>query len=115
MRLIDADKLNFEHKHYNKSQLKSILDFVDNQQTAYDVEKVVDELLGDGIFKECPSQSTINLAEAVRIVKAGLEIDDNVCKWEYKHPFGDFPSCKNVNYSISRDSNWKFCPYCGKK
>ena len=45
----------------------------------------------------------------------GLEIDDNVCKWEYKHPFGDFPGCKNVNYSISRDSNWKYCPYCGKK
>ena len=40
--------------------------------------------------------------------------DDDVCEWKYKHPFGDFPSCKNVN-SISRDGNWKFCPYCGKK
>ena len=39
---------------------------------------------------------------------------DDVCEWKYNHPFGDFPSCKNVN-SISRDRNWKFCPYCGKK
>ena len=42
------------------------------------------------------------------------EASDDVCEWKYKHPFGDFPSCKNVN-SISRDRNWKFCPYCGKK
>lgn len=29
MRLIDADKLNFLGQHYNKSQMKAILDFVD--------------------------------------------------------------------------------------
>ena len=40
---------------------------------------------------------------------------NDVCEWKYKHPFGDFPGCKNVNYSISRDNNWKYCPYCGKK
>lgn len=31
MRLIDADKLNFSEQHYNKSQMKAILDFVDAQ------------------------------------------------------------------------------------
>ena len=40
-RLIDVDKLNFEGHHYNKSQMKAILDFIDNQPTAFDVEKVV--------------------------------------------------------------------------
>ena len=40
-RLIDVDKLNFEGQHYNKSQMKAILDFIDNQPTAFDVEKVV--------------------------------------------------------------------------
>ena len=44
MRLIDADKLNFSEQHYNKSQMKAILDFIDNQPTAYDVDKVVGQL-----------------------------------------------------------------------
>lgn len=43
-RLIDADNLNFEGQHYNKSQMKAILDFIDAQPTAFDVEKVVEEL-----------------------------------------------------------------------
>lgn len=44
MRLIDADKLNFSEQHYNKSQMKAILDFIDAQPTAYDVDKVVGQL-----------------------------------------------------------------------
>lgn len=44
MRLIDADKLNFSEQHYNKSQMKAILDFIDNQPTAYDVNKVLRQL-----------------------------------------------------------------------
>ena len=33
-RLINADNLNLEGQHYNKSQMKAILDFIDNQPTA---------------------------------------------------------------------------------
>lgn len=44
MRLIDADNLNFEGQYYNKSQMKAILDFVDSQPTAYDVDAVVEQL-----------------------------------------------------------------------
>lgn len=44
MRLTDADKLNFSEQRYNKSQMKAILDFIDNQPTAYDVNKVVKQL-----------------------------------------------------------------------
>lgn len=44
MRLINADMLNFEGQHYNKSQMKAILDFIDEQPTAYDVNKVVKQL-----------------------------------------------------------------------
>lgn len=44
MRLIDADCLNFECQHYNKSQMKAILDFVDAQPTAYDLDNVVEQL-----------------------------------------------------------------------
>ena len=44
MRLTDADKLNFSEQHYNKSQMKAILDFVDAQPTAFDVDELLKQL-----------------------------------------------------------------------
>lgn len=44
MRLVDADKLNFSEQHYNKSQMKAILDFVDAQPTAFDVDELLKQL-----------------------------------------------------------------------
>lgn len=79
MRLIDADKLNFLGQHYNKSQMKAILDFVDAQPTAYDVDKVVKELnewtfnanidVGDGTVM---NHNLIVKDVAIDIVKAGV-------------------------------------------
>jgi hypothetical protein len=42
--LIDADNLQFNGRNYNKSQMKAILDFIDSQPTAYDPDKVVEQL-----------------------------------------------------------------------
>lgn len=72
MRLIDADKLNFSEQHYNKSQMKAILDFVDAQPTAYDVDKVVEQLeelerrygIGEFAIKGI-------ICKTIEIVKAG--------------------------------------------
>lgn len=76
MRLIDADKLNFSEQHYNKSQMKAILDFIDNQPTAYDVNKVVKQL--EERSKEYNSglrlhgkPENMRTDEAIEIVKAG--------------------------------------------
>lgn len=44
MRLIDADNLVFNGRQYNNSQMKAILDFVDAQPTAYDPDKIVEQL-----------------------------------------------------------------------
>jgi len=46
MRLIDADNMDFSKTNLNKSQMKAVLDFMDAQQTAYDVDKVVERLEG---------------------------------------------------------------------
>ena len=43
-RLIDANNLQFNGRNYNKSQMKAILDFIDSQPTAYDPDKVVEQL-----------------------------------------------------------------------
>lgn len=50
MRLIDADNLVFNGRQYNSSQMKAILDFVDVQPTAYDPDKVVEQLENERKF-----------------------------------------------------------------
>lgn len=52
MRLIDADNLVFNGRQYNNSQMKAILDFVDAQPTAYDPDKVVEQLENERKFRE---------------------------------------------------------------
>lgn len=87
MRLIDADNLNFQEQHYNKSQMKAILDFVDAQPTAYDVDEVIGGLYGlkryknkyDSYYENSMHQMTkfendnINstIDKAIKIVKTG--------------------------------------------
>ena len=75
-RLIDVDKLNFEGQHYNKSQMKAILDFIDNQPTAFDVDKVVEQLEDYKMWKELliydlNFRERQILKKAIDIVKAG--------------------------------------------
>lgn len=66
-RLIDADNLQFNGRNYNKSQMKAILDFIDAQPTAYDQNKVVEQLEEYLFEKYCVEGD----AEIARIVKAG--------------------------------------------
>ena len=84
MRLIDADKLNFQGQHYNKSQMKAILDFIDAQPTAYDIDQLVKQLeelksrvpvnrVLDNIAKDYPKElgQIIAYNRAIKIVKRG--------------------------------------------
>lgn len=91
-RLIDADNLQFNGRNYNKSQMKAILDFIDSQPTAYDPDKVVEQLeklkkaeqdrpddcdedgCGDGeqIYDDGRSQGRYEaFGKAIQIVKGG--------------------------------------------
>lgn len=66
-RLIDADNLQFNRRNYNKSQMKAILDFIDAQPTAYDMDKVVEQLEDYLFEKYCVEGDS----EIERIVKGG--------------------------------------------
>lgn len=80
MRLIDADNLNFQEQHYNKSQMKAILDFIDNQPTVYDIDRVAERLKTDSSVRLYGSGNSNNylipLERAIEIVKAGGKYDD---------------------------------------
>lgn len=75
MRLFDADNLNFQEQYYNKSQMKAILDFVDNQPTVYDIDRVAERLKTDSSVRLYGSGNSNNylipLEKAIEIVKAG--------------------------------------------
>lgn len=89
MRMIDADNLNFQEQHYNKSQMKAILDFVDNQPTVYDIDRVVERLKKEAEyshadyleyarehgFDEDADWHFSGLKRAVEIVESGTSLD----------------------------------------
>lgn len=88
-RLIDADNLVFNGRQYNSSQMKAILDFVDAQPTAYDPDKVVEQLeklkslvpvnrVLDDIINDKPKELGMLIAyeKAIEIVEGG-GVDDN--------------------------------------
>lgn len=85
-RLIDADNLQFNGRNYNKSQMKAILDFIDAQPTAYDQEKVVEQLEDYAneemlYYKGTPYEKCIEvcIGKAIEIVQ-GSEARDVVTR-----------------------------------
>ena len=107
----------------------AMIDEIKEQPTAYDVDKVVEELelhsfeLGTDTI---PAHY-VRLNEAIEIVKQGGVSDssDNVCEWKYTKEIMD-----NAEFKVGCNPNalkrgvvpnnfsyhdFKYCPYCGKK
>ena len=131
MRLIDADTLikNLSYL-YTKNHIpvdmrsKEILTTIMEQPTAYDVDKVVEELelhsfeLGTDTL---PAHY-VRLNEAIEIVKQGdvSDASDYVCEWRLCDEEANVydTSCRNPHILIEgtpQENNYEFCPYCGKK
>lgn len=101
--------------------VKDIKTIIKEQPTAYDVNKVIEELLtlnknyNDGInlYEEV---AEIPTEDAIEIVKQGSVSDDtdNICTW-YKI---NSNACKCYTHAEIYDSrvlDWCICPYCRKK
>ena len=131
MRLIDADALikNLSYL-YTKNHIpidmraKEILTTIIEQPTAYDVDKVIEELelhsfeLGTDTIPV----HYVRLNEAIEIVNQGGVSDssDNVCEWRLCDEEANVydTSCRNPHILIEgtpQENNYEFCPYCGKK
>ena len=110
----------------------NIIPTIENQPTAYDIDKVVDELeeakgnvpvnrLLDDIIKEKPKElgQLIAYDKAIEIVKQG-GISDDVCEWRLCDGEANVydTSCGNPHILIEgtpKENNYEYCPYCGKK
>ena len=125
MRLIDADNIFFYCNYEGdctgdiddcKECMNYICEFRDiqKQPTAYDVDKVVEELekkIADMNFCEYRDA----FIDAIEIVKQG-DVSDDVCEWEYANN-GEFirnPHTKRL-YSNEPSMQNVYCNTCGKK
>lgn len=132
MRLIDADLLKQNCKctgRFNDNfvgvDLITLARVIDNQPTAYDVEKVVEELECD----RCESCSLLEVCagsiccgkcheKIIEIVKQG-GVDDDVCEYRITDKMV-YASCNNKQIAsafcwLNECGDYKYCPYCGKK
>ena len=134
MRLIDADKLinqgyeiivdGLQYDTCNKS-----ID-IDNIPTAYDIDKVVEELeeikypkemyfcrvsKGSCIYED-DDITCIDcvVKKAIEIVKNGC-VSDDVCEWKVKSNYYVTKCSHDTDVMYGLKQNFKYCPYCGKK
>ena len=118
-------------------------DYIQNMPTAYDVDKVVEELkvikeddlaeynigeynldnnIGNSIAenyrKDMNEGKCFAYDEAIEIVKQG-DVYDNVCEYKIKDKV-IYASCNNKQIAsafcwFNECGDYKYCPYCGKK
>lgn len=145
MRLIDADSIRGCAKYIKTNEkfepyimIDDLAKLLDEQQTAYDIGKVVKELEERTDFlKNCTkygnknakqqaeSYSTMMMYEIADLVDDLIEIvkhggvSDDVCEWKLdSHLENDTPAefliCPHSPKKIF-STDIKYCPYCGKK
>lgn len=113
-----------------QSAYTTALRLLDNEPTAYDIRKVVEELeenasrytkkyttpYGNNGYKDTKA---VSVHKAIEIVKHSC-ISDDVCEWRLCDEETNVydTSCKNPHIMIEgtpRENNYSYCPYCGKK
>ena len=128
MRLIDAENFSkamkdyftemITHHKYNADCVDCNADLqhlLDEQPTAYDVDKVVADLekqskpLGIGFI---PDERYIKEKKAIEIVKQG-GVSDDVCEWKMDNVGADIGCRSDLHHTGY--VNRAYCPYCGKR
>ena len=112
----------------------AIIDEIKEQPTAYDIDKVVEELEERTDFlKNCTkygnknarqqaeSYSTMMMYEVADLVDDLIEIvkqggvSDDVCEWKVKSNYYVTKCSHDTDVMYGLKQDFKFCPYCGKK
>ena len=117
------DYIKVEINHYGKPfegtayelGLK-IMRYIDAMDSAYDLDKVVEELKTDSSIKLYGSQNSDNylipVNKAIEIVNQ-CGVADDVCEWKRDNTFiGMYKTCSDY---VTYHKSFKYCPYCGKK
>ena len=136
MRLIDADSIRGFAKHIKTNEkfeqyimIDDLSKLLDEQPTAYNIGKVVEELEQkkeevQRMRNTCVALSDLEVCDienvtyerAIEIVKHG-GVSNDVCEWKSTQINNEWkPSCEpNSTYNVFGVAWFKRCPYCGKK
>ena len=116
-------------KEQNDEARKTFNKYIEKMPTAYDIDKVVEELEQkkeevQRMRNTCVALSDLEVCDienvtykrAIEIVKHG-GVSDDVCEWESTQINNEWkPSCEpNSTYNVFGVAWFKRCPYCGKK
>ena len=128
MRLINADSIHGFAKYIKRNEnfepyimIDDLVKVIDEQPTAYSVDKVVEELECD----RCESCSLLEVRagsiccgkcheKIIEIVKRG-GVDDDVCEWKLTDTKKVMPYKTSCGNEDLYDNSYNYCPYCGKK
>ena len=134
MRLINADSIRGCAKYIKTNEnfepyimIDDLAKVIDEQATAYSVEKVVEELEQkkeevQRMRNTCVALSDLEVCDienviyerAIEIVKQG-GVSDNVCEWELTDTRKVMPYKTSCGNEDLYDNSYKYCPYCGKE
>ena len=118
-----------EHSLTGKMYISNAIYLLENQPTAYNIGKVVEELEQkkeevQRMRNTCVALSDLEVCDienvtykrAIEIVKHG-GVSDDVCEWKSTQINNEWkPSCEpNSTYNVFGVAWFKRCPYCGKK
>ena len=118
-----------EHSLTGKMDISNAIYLLENQPTAYNIGKVVEELEQkkeevQRMRNTCVALSDLEVCDienvtyerAIEIVKHG-GVSDDVCEWKSTQINNEWkPSCEaNSTYNVFGVAWFKRCPYCGKK
>ena len=102
-----------EHSLTGKMYISNAIYLLEKQPTAYDIDKVVEELESE--LKKGNIAIDFGEFRLFEIVKQD-DVSDDVCEWKDKELYGYYTSCTEFRSCIAcKDTYWKYCPYCGKK
>lgn len=124
MRLIDADKFKGKviasHCYSGVNKLIN----VDDAPTAYDPDKVVEEL-GNVAYERYGNdgmggERVVNMDDAIEIVKGSGSDLALECKWKLEDEEVNLyvTGCKEyhlLDEGTPEENKYRYCPYCGKK
>ena len=113
-----------EHSLTGKMDISNAIYLLENQPTAYDIDKVVEELkknasrytkkyvtpYGNNGYKDTKA---ISIHKAIEIVKSGSTIYEDVCEWR-EDAYGRWHTQCNI-LADNSPLEYTYCPYCGKK
>lgn len=138
MRLINADSISGLAKYIKINEnfepyimIDDLVKVIDEQPTAYSVEKVVEELekrkqeylVGFGIHDNNEMYGVAcGLGDAIEIVKHGC-VSDDVCEWNGEQSrlvtYTRFTTACGYSFDLQTNNEllkaFRYCPFCGKK